>query len=160
MYLYLLLSNLESYLIQKRKYVEKLLNEDNLKIKDGMKILKSFENTLIKTNQILDTLNSLDEKADEDLFKSVIILISESLAWILFTLPSLPEKLPFFKEEFLINNENVLDIIGNNLINLESFLNEPSEILFIKNSIKGNVSSILNVITYLYKGLEKSLVLN
>ena len=158
MYLYILLGNLESHLIKDKKEIEEILKKDNFKIEDGLTILKSFNDSLVKANQILENLENVRD--DEDLIQSVIILISESLSWILFTLPILPEKLPFFKEEFLIKNENVLDVIGNNLINLESFLDKPSEILFISRNLRNSINEILNVINFLKKGLEKSLIVN
>ena len=158
MYLYILLGNLESYLLKNREEIENILKKDKFQIEDGLLILDRFNSSLVKTNQILENLEKFE--GDEDLIQSVIILISESLSWILFTLPTLPEKLPFFKEEFLIKNENVLDIIGNNLINLESFLEKPSEILFLSKNIRNSINDILNVINFLQKGLEKSLIVN
>ena len=158
MYLYILLGNLESYLLKNREEIENILKKDKFQIEDGLLVLDRFNSSLVKTNQILENLEKFE--GDEDLIQSVIILISESLSWILFTLPTLPEKLPFFKEEFLIKNENVLDIIGNNLINLESFLEKPSEILFLSKNIRNSINDILNVINFLQKGLEKSLIVN
>ncbi len=158
MYLYILLGNLESFLIKNREEIEKLLNKNQFKLEDGLTVLESFNSSLVKTSQILENLEDLE--GDEELIKSVIILIAESLSWILFTLPTLPEKLPFFREEFLIKNENVLDIIGNNLINLESFLEKPSEIFFLIRNLKNSINDILNVINFLQRGLEKSLIVN
>lgn len=161
MYVYILINSLDAFLNTRKKYVEKIL-EDNPSIKDSIIVLDSFKQGLDKTKHILDYIekNFSEEEIEEELVRTVLILSSETLTWLLFNLPNLYEKFPFFSEEFQINRMDILDVIGNNLLEIENLMEKPKEIIFIIKNLKQNVITISMTIGFMKLSIEKGLVDN
>jgi len=156
-YVYFLLGNFENFLIRSKKEFTPLLEEDKLSLEDGIRLLSTFKNSLNKIDHILELVSLSDDK---DLARMALAISSDSLAWLLFSLPTLYEKFPIFPEEFLVFQENIIDLIGTNLIDIENLLDKPDNIEFILMNIKDNIKTISSVIETLLKNLQRNVLEN
>ena len=156
-YVYFLLGNFENFLNKSKKEFSHLLEEEYISFEDGIKILTTFKNSLAKIDQILELVSNSD---DTDLIRTALAVSSDNLAWLLFSLPTLYEKFPIFPEEFLVFQENIIDVIGTNLIDIENLIEKPKDIEFILLNIKDNIKTISSVIGTLLRNLEKNILEN
>jgi hypothetical protein len=156
-YIYFLLGNFENFLNKSKQEFSHILEENSLSLEDSIKILTTFKSALEKTDHILELVSKSD---DTDLIRMALAVSSENLAWLLFSLPTLYEKFPIFPEEFLVFQENIIDVIGTNLIDIESIIDRPEDVEFILVNIKDNIRTISSVIETLLRNVEKNILEN
>jgi hypothetical protein len=156
-YVYFLLGSFENFLNKNRKEFSSLLEEESITLEDGIRILSTFKSSLSKIDHILELVSKSEDK---DLVKMALAISSDNLAWLLFSLPTLYEKFPIFPEEFLVFQENIIDVIGTNLIDIENLLEKPSDVEFILINIKDNIKTISSVIETILRNLERNVLEN
>ncbi len=156
-YVYFLLGSFENFLNKNRKEFSALLEEESITLEDGIRILSTFKSSLSKIDHILELVS---QSEDKELVKMALAISSDNLAWLLFSLPTLYEKFPIFPEEFLVFQENIIDVIGTNLIDIENLLEKPSDVEFILINIKDNIKTISSVIETILRNLERNVLEN
>jgi hypothetical protein len=158
MYVDFLIGDLEYFIFTNREKMNKLLETNEPpSYEKSIEILDKFVTGLFKTYQLM---NHLDEIEDYERIRNIFIVSSESLAWILFTLPSISEQIPIFKEELSIRGENILDVIGKNLIQIEMFIDNPKSSKDLNYEIKKEINEIYMSISSIANRLKKGFLEN
>ncbi|RUM47652.1 MAG: hypothetical protein DSY47_06645 [Hydrogenothermus sp.] len=149
-----LIGDLEYFIVNNRNEINNYIQKNqSIPYEKSLSILNKFAETLSKTSQLI---NYIEEINDKNLLRDMFIVSSESLAWILFTLPSLNEKLPIFPEELNINGQSIYDVIGNNLIQIEMLIDNPDISPFVAKNLKENIQEISMAIGHIVKMMDKS----
>ncbi|RMA96118.1 hypothetical protein [Hydrogenothermus marinus] len=152
-YIDFLIGDLEYFLFSNKTKINSYVLENHIPTyKESLEILDKFSTGLKKTSQLI---KYLDEIEDTERLRNIFILSSESLAWILFTFPSVAEKIPVFLEEFDIKGENILDMIGQNLIQIEMFIDNPKSSKYISKDLKENINNISMTIGHITQMIKK-----
>ncbi len=153
MYVDFLIGDLEYFIFSNREKMNKLLESNSPpSYESSIEILEKFATGLAKTNQLI---NHLEEIEDNERIRNIFIVSSESLAWILFTLPSIAEQIPIFTEELNIEGQHLLDLIGNNLLQIEMFIDNPKSSRYLNADIKKGINDIAMTIGHITKMLKK-----
>ena len=158
MYIDFLLGDLEYFLIKNRDEVNKYIQgQTTLSYENSLKILERFNIGLSKANQLM---KFVDTTEDYDQVKNIFILSSESLAWVLFTLPSISEQIPIFTEELNIKGQHLLDVIGNSLLHIEMLIDNPLSFKHLTSEIKEEINNISMAIGHITNMIKKGNVEN
>ncbi len=153
MYVDFLIGDLEYFIFTNREKMNKLLESNRPpSYENSIEILEKFATGLAKTNQLI---NHLEEIEDYERIRNIFIVSSESLAWILFTLPSVAEQIPIFTEELNIKGQHILDLIGNNLLQIEMFIDNPKSSKDLNAEIKTGINEIAMALGYITKMIKK-----
>ena len=153
MYVDFLIGDLEYFIFTNREKMNKLLESNKPpSYENSVEILEKFATGLSKTNQLI---NHLEEIEDYERIRNVFIVSSESLAWILFTLPSIMEQIPIFAEEINIKGQHLLDLIGNSLLQIEMFIDNPKSSKDLNIEIKKGINDIAMTLGYITNMLKK-----
>ncbi|HIE59686.1 MAG TPA: hypothetical protein EYH43_04590 [Persephonella sp.] len=154
MFVSFLIGDLEYFILSNRNEINTYIQKnESIPYEKSLLILNKFAETLEKTSQLI---NYIEEIKDKNILRDMFIISSESLAWILFTLPSISEKLPIFPEELNINGQSIYDVIGNNLIQIEMLIDNPDISPFVAKNLKENIHEISMAIGHIVKMMDKS----
>jgi len=154
MFVSFLIGDLEYFIVSNRNEINTYIQKnESIPYEKSLAILNKFAETLYKTSELI---NYIEEIKDKNLLRDMFIISSESLAWILFTLPSLNEKLPIFPEELNINGRSIYDAIGNNLLQIETLIDNPDITPFVAKNLKENIQDISMAIGHIVKMMDKS----
>jgi len=157
-YISFLIGDLEYFLISNRNeinhYVEK--NRD-IPYEKSLDILDKFNETLKKATNLM---RLTEEVQDELVLRDIFILTSESLAWILFTLPTISDNLPIFVEELSINGESIYDLLGHYLLQLEMYIDKPSLSKETGKTVHQGIADIHSTIDAIVKQIKRGSVEN
>ncbi len=157
-YVDLLIGDLESFIISEKKKVSDILSKnEDISLEDTVFVLDRLSKSLKKTVNILDFVNQVDNITT---LRGISILASEAIAWILFTLPSIEKNLPYFESDFKIYNRSVVDYLADILLELESFIEEPSRIKFIGEDLQKNINYVSMTMSHTSNILKKGLLEN
>ena len=152
-YIHFLIGDLESFIFSSRSEINSYIQRNELIPYDkSLDLLNKFAEGLYKTYQLIDMLDEID---DIDTLRNIFIVSSESLAWVLFTLPSINEKLSLFLEDY-----SLFDKIGENLLQIEMFIENPSYPKFFFSDIKDNIHNISMTLGHMSSMMKKSSIEN
>ncbi len=158
MYVEFLLGDLESFIISQKNEIDSIVsNKEAVSLEDTAVILEKFSKSLRKTENIIDFVEEVDSI---DTLRNISILASETVAWILFTLPTVEKNLPYFAEDFTIYNKHIVDYLADTLLEFESFIEDPMKLKFVGVDIQKNIKNISMTINHLSKVLKKGLLEN
>ncbi len=157
-YIGFLIGDLEYFLISNRNeinpYVEK--NRD-IPYEKSLEILDKFNETLKKATNLMRLTEEIN---DEAVLRDIFILTSESLAWILFTLPTISDNLPIFVEELNIGGESIFDLLGQHLLQLEMYIDKPSLSKATGRNVYQGISDIHSTLDAIVKQIKRGAVEN
>ncbi len=154
MYVSFLIGDLEYFIVSNRNEINTYIQRnESIPYEKSLSILNKFAETLSKTSQLI---NHIEDIKDKNLLRDMFIVSSESLAWILFTLPAVNDKLPIFPEELNINGQSIYDVIGNNLIQIEMLIDNPEVSPFVAKNLKENIQEISMALGHIVKMMDKS----
>jgi hypothetical protein len=157
-YIELLLGDLESYIHSQKNKVNSIVSKkENVSLEDTAIILDRFSKSLKKTVNIMDFL---EEVENIDTLRSISILASETIAWILFTLPSVEKNLPYFADEITIYDKHIVDYLADVLLEFEGFIEDPMKLKFIGADLQKSIKNISMTINYMSDILKKGLTEN
>ncbi len=156
-YIELLLGDLESFIITEKKRIDRIVSKnDDISIEDTVFVLDKLSKSLKKTENILDLVDEVDSSVT---LKGISILASETIAWILFTLPSVEKNLPYFDDVY-IYNKNIIDYLADILLEFESFIENPSKMKFLSKDLRTDIKNISMTINHYSDILKKGLIEN
>ncbi|WP_457640233.1 hypothetical protein [Persephonella sp.] len=125
-YVHYLIGELESYIIDNREKVEKLINSrKNISVEDSVFIFEKFSNSLKKTTALVKLSG---EVADRDTLRTISILSSETIAWVMFTLPSVENTIPVFLDNLWVDNRHIIDALGELLLEFDEYIESPEKL--------------------------------
>ncbi len=151
-YLNYLISDLENYVFLHRKKANSIISKGDFSQEDSLYILEKITETLVKTENLLRILNEI---RDNNLKKHICIISSESLSWILFTLPNIEQQLPLFSENMRINGTHIMDILGDFILLLEEIIEQPKISQSSYFSLMRKISDISMALGYIYSLSKK-----
>ncbi|ACO04901.1 MAG TPA: hypothetical protein DEP48_01010 [Persephonella sp.] len=153
LYVEYLLGDLESYIISQKAEINSIINEKKeLTLKDSAFIFDRFSKSLKKTTDLIKHINEVE---DAHLLKHISIITSETLAWILFTLPMIETNIPIFMEDLFVKNRHIVDAIGELLIQFEETIDQPSKIKEIEKELLTQINDISMTISSLSEMIQK-----
>ncbi len=152
-YLNYLISDLENYVFLHRKKANNLLSAENFSKEDSLYILEKINKTLIKTENLLKILKDVN---DVNLKRHICLISSESLSWILFTLPNIEQQLPLFSENMKINGIHIMDMLGEFILLLEEIIEQPKMSLNSYHILSKNINDISMTLGHLYNVSKRS----
>ncbi len=157
-YIELLLGDLESYIHSQKNKVNSIVSKkEDVSLEDTAIILDRFSKSLKKTVNIMDFL---EEVESIDTLRSISILASETIAWILFTLPSVEKNLPYFADEITIYDKHIVDYLADVLLEFEGFIEDPMKLKFVGTDLQKSIKNISMTINYMSDILKKGLTEN
>jgi len=157
-YVEFLLGDLESFVLAQKNEINSIVSKnENVSVEDTALILERFSKSLRKTEVIIDFI---DEVQDVDILRTISVLASETVAWILFTLPVVEKNLPYFAEDITIFDKHIVDYLADVLLEFESFIEEPMRLKFISRDIQKSIKNISMTINHLSNILKKGLIEN
>jgi len=125
-YIHYLIGDLESYVVNNRAKVERLINrKPAISVEDGVYIFDKFSNSLKKTTALIKLSG---EVRDRDTLRTISVLSSETIAWIMFTFPTVENTIPVFLENLIIDDRHVIDALGELLLELDQFIENPEKL--------------------------------
>lgn len=153
-YLEYLISDLEFFILNRRKKVDEYLKDKEvLDYKDSVYVFKFIVEGFSKTTNLLEHLK---ETKNSNLIRDVCILSSEVLSWTLFAIPSLEKNLEILTFGFKIGNKHMIDIIGENLIILDELIEKPEKLSFFYPDILSSIQDINMSFGYMQKMIDSS----
>ncbi len=153
-YLEYLISDLEFFLVLKRKKVDEYINnKDFIDYKDSIFI---FDHLVEGFNKTTNLLKHLNETKNSNLIRDVCILSSEMLSWIIFSFPSIEKNLEVFVYDFKIGKKHIIDHIGENLIILDELIEKPEKLSFFYNDILNSMQELNMSFGYIQKLIKSS----
>ncbi|NPA54116.1 MAG: hypothetical protein GXO21_05545 [Aquificae bacterium] len=157
-YVELLLGDLENYILSQKSEINNIVSKkQNVSVEETALILDKFSKSLKKTVNIMDFIEEID---NIDTLRSISILASETIAWILFTLPSVEKNLPYFSDDITIYNKHIVDYLADILLEFEGFIENPMKLKFIGKDLQENIKDISTIINYMSNILKKGLIEN
>jgi hypothetical protein len=156
-YLNYLISDLENYVFLNRKKANNLLSADNFSKEDSLFILEKINNTLVKIENLLKILKDVK---DTNLKRHICIISSESLSWVLFTLPNIEQQLPLFSENMRINGLHIMDMLGEFILLLEEIIEQPKISPILYQMVIKKINNISMSLGYIYTISKKGEVEN
>ena len=155
-YVDFLIGDLEAYIYRQKKEINNLLKENvDLSVEQSILIFEKLAQSLKKTSDLIRFLNQVE---DVETLRNVCIVSTESLAWVLFTLPTLEMNLPLFVENLKIKDSHIMDIIGENLISLEEMIENPKKLKFMHKEIFEGVKEASLSLGYINKIIQKGAI--
>ncbi len=125
-YVYYLIGDLENYVIDNKKKVEKLLkSKSKISTKDGAYIFDKFSVSLKKTTNLIKNSAYV---SDIETLRTVSVLSSETVAWIMFTLPNIESEIPIFLDNLILGNRHIIDALGELLLEIDEFIENPTKL--------------------------------
>ncbi len=157
-YVEFLLGDLESFIVAQKNEINTIVSKnEDVSIEDTAIILERFSKSLRKTENVI---GFIDEIENIDVLKSISVLASETIAWILFTLPVVEKNLPYFAEDITIFDKHIVDYLADILLEFESFIEEPDRLKFISKDIQKSIKNVSMTINHLSNILKKGLMEN
>jgi len=156
-YVHYLIGDLESYVIDNREKVEKLINNNNLTVEDSVYILDKFSNSLRKTTALVKLSKEIE---DRETLRTISILSSETIAWVMFTLPSVEAVIPLFMENLMFDNRHVMDALGELLLEFDEFIETPQKLSALNEELHGMLNEVSMFFGHLSNMMKKGAIEN
>ncbi len=153
LYVEYLIGDLESFVITQKEEVNSLINKKKeLSLNDSVIIFDRFSKSLKKTTNLIKHVNEVE---DAHLLKHITLITSETLAWILFTLPVVETNIPVFMDDLTVKNKHIVDVIGELLLQFEDILDKPVKMKEIESEILNQINDISMTISTLSEMIKK-----
>ncbi|WP_456401372.1 hypothetical protein [Persephonella sp.] len=153
LYVEYLIGDLESFVITQKEEVNSLINKKKeLSLNDSVVIFDRFSKSLKKTTNLIKHVNEVE---DAHLLKHITLITSETLAWILFTLPVVETNIPVFMDDLTVKNKHIVDVIGELLLQFEDILDKPVKMKEIESEILNQINDISMTISTLSEMIKK-----
>lgn len=117
----ILIADTETFIYFQQKKINKIIeSEEAISAENIARILKHFSDSLDRISKLLGKV--MDIKNQEKLNEIYDISLS-TLAWIVYTFPSLELYTSLFPENFILKDKDVLDFLAYNMMELENIMN-------------------------------------
>ncbi len=156
-YIHYLIGDLENYVIGNRHKIGKILNKKNLSIEDSIYIFDKFSNSLKKTTNLIKLSNEINDK---DTLRTISIVSSETIAWVMFTFPSVESVIPVFLENLIFDKRHIIDALGELLLEFDEFIEKPEKLRSINIEIFNMVNEVSMFFGHLSKMIKKGALEN
>ena len=157
-YIHYLIGELESYVIDNRNKIEKLINnQKKISVQDSVFIFDKFSNSLSKTKDLIQLSQEIN---DRDTLRTISIISSETVAWIMFTLPAIEPSMPVFLENLIVYDRHIIDVLGELLLEFDEFIETPEKLKAVNPEVFNMINEISMTFGHLSKMIEKGAVEN
>jgi len=157
-YIHYLIGDLENYVINNRNKIERLINsKQDISQKEVIFIFNRFSDSLRKTTNLIKLSQEIE---DRDTLRTISILSSETIAWILFTFPVVEESIPIFTENLIVEEKHLLDALGELLLELDEFIENPEKLKNFSQYLYKMVNEVSMTFGHLEKIIEKGEIEN
>ncbi|MBK3332204.1 hypothetical protein GWK41_03865 [Persephonella atlantica] len=157
-YVHYLISELENYIIDNKKKIESIIkNKNRISVEESVYIFDKFSVSLKKATDLIK--NSADI-SDIETLKTVSIISSETVAWVMFTLPNVESTIPVFLENLIIGNRHVIDSLGELLLEIDEFIENPSKLRTSSNELYQMINEVAMFFGHLSSMMKKGTVEN
>jgi hypothetical protein len=157
-YIHYLIGDLESYVIDNKAKIEKIINSrENLSVEDSLYIFDKFSNSLKKTTNLIKLSREIE---DTGTLRTVSIISSETIAWIMFTLPSVESVIPVFMENLMIDKRHIIDALGELLLEFDELIENPEKLRSVNRELFVMVNDISMFFGHLSEIMRKGAVEN
>ena len=157
-YIHYLIGELESYVIDNRNKIEKLINnQKKISVQDSVFIFDKFSNSLRKTKDLIKLSREIN---DRDTLRTISIISSETVAWVMFTLPSIESSMPVFLENLIVYDRHIIDALGELLLEFDEFIETPEKLKAVNPEVFNMINEISMTFGHLSKMIEKGAVEN
>ncbi|WP_457640961.1 hypothetical protein [Persephonella sp.] len=153
LYVEYLLGDLESFIISQKAEVNSIISKKReLTLNDSAFIFDRFSKSLKKTTNLIKHVNEVE---DAHLLRNISIITSETLAWILFTLPMVETNIPIFMEDLFVQNRHIIDAIGELLVEFEEMIEKPDRIRALDKELLDQINNISMTIGSISEMIKK-----
>ena len=157
-YIHFLIGELETYVLDNKSKVERIITEKKeISIQDGVFIFDKLSSSLDKTKDLIKLSREVDDK---DTLRTISIISSETIAWVMFTFPSVEQSIPPFFENFVINNQHIIDALGELLIEFDEFIETPEKLKLANTEIFRAINDVSMTLGYISQMIKKGAVEN
>lgn len=157
-YIHYLIGELESYVIDNKNKIEKLINnQKKISVQDSVFIFDKFSNSLRKTKDLIRLSREIN---DRDTLRTISIISSETVAWVMFTLPAIESSMPVFLENFIVYDRHIIDALGELLLEFDEFIETPEKLKAVNPEVFNMINEISMTFGHLSKMIEKGAVEN
>jgi len=156
-YIHYLIGDLENYVVDNRLKIEKILNKKSLSVEDSIYIFEKFSNSLKKTTNLIRLSKEVN---DQDTLRTISIVSSETIAWVMFTFPSVEPVIPVFLENLMFDKRHIIDALGELLLELDEFIEKPEKLRSTNLEIFSMVNEVSMFFGHLSKMMKKGALEN
>ena len=157
-YIHYLIGELESYVIDNRNKIEKLINnQKKISVQDSVFIFDKFSNSLSKTKDLIQLSREI---SDRDTLRTISIISSETVAWVMFTLPAIESSMPVFLENLIVYDRHIIEVLGELLLEFDEFIETPEKLKAVNPEVFNMINEISMTFGHLSRMIEKGAVEN
>lgn len=132
-----MIADIETYVYFKQKKINQLIEEkDIISVEDTAQILRYFSDSLAKVSNLLGRVMEISSR---DRLNEVLDISLSTLAWIVYTFPSLEVYTNLFPENFILRDKDILDFLAYNMMELENIVSNPSTLKSFSLDIADNL---------------------
>lgn len=151
----IMIADIETYVYFKQKRINQLIQEkDVISVEDTAQILRYFSNSLAKVSNLLGKVMEISSR---ERLNEVLDISLNTLAWILYTFPSLEIYTNLFPENFILRKKDILDFLAYNMMELENIVSNPSTLKSLSLDIADNLKEASDLFGHLSDVSTKSL---
>lgn len=150
----ILIADTESFIYFQQKKINKIIeSEEVISIENVAKILRHFSDSLDKISKLLGKVMEINSN---DKLGEIYDISISTLAWIVYTFPSLEIYTSLFPENFSLRDKDVLDFLAYNMMELENIMNNPKSLKSFSLDISDNLREVSALFGHLSELSEKS----
>lgn len=151
----IMIADIEIYVYFKQKKINQLIEEkDKISVEDTAQILKYFSDSLAKVSNLLGKVMEINSR---DRLNEVFDISLSTLAWIVYTFPSLEVYTNLFPENFILRDKDILDFLAYNMMELENIVSNPSTLKSFSLDIADNLKEASALLGHLSEVSTKGL---
>ena len=157
-YLHYLIGDLENYIIDNKKKIEKIIkSKDKISAEDSVYIFDKFSVSLKKTTHLIKNSSNT---SDIETLRTVSIISSETVAWIMFTLPTVESEIPVFIDNLILGNRHIIDALGELLLEIDEFIENPTKLKTSHNELFHTINEVAMFFGHLSEMMKKGIIEN
>ncbi len=157
-YVHYLIGELENYITDNKKKIENIIKgKDKISVEDSVYIFDRFSTTLKKTTNLIKNSTNI---SDIETLRTVSIMSSETIAWIMFTLPSVESEMPVFIDNLILGNRHIIDVLGELLLEIDEFIEKPSKLRTSNSELFRAVNEVSMFFGHLSEIMKKGIIEN
>lgn len=135
--IHVMIADVEMYVYFRQKKINQLIEgKDIISIEDTAKILKYFSDSLFKISSLLSRAMEIKSK---DSLSEVLDISLNTLAWVVYTFPSLEIYTNLFPENFVLRDKDILDFLAYSMMELENIASNPNTLKSFSLDIADNL---------------------
>lgn len=133
----IMIADIETFVYFKQKKINQLIEEKEIiSVEDTAQILRYFSDSLSKISTLLGKAVNIDSR---DRLNEVLDISLNTLAWIVYTFPSLEVYTNLFPENFILRDKDILDFLAYNMMELENIVSNPSTLKSFSLDVSDNL---------------------